>query len=197
MGSSWLDDGHFGGIAGTGQGAFGDQRLADAPGNRRGHLGVAQIQRRRFQRRFGGKHVRRALQRAGFGVFVGLLADAVDFDERLVAFGLGLRLLQCRLGLGEIGLRAVITGLQRRGINFKQHLIALHVRSFLEQPLHQNARGAGPHFGHPHGVDAPRQFGGDGHRFGSHDHDANFGRRHSARPAARPQARLASRARSR
>ena len=75
------------------QRAFGHQRAADAPGDRRGDAGITQVQLRRLHRRARGGHVGLALGLRRLRIDVFLLADGLGIAQRLVARGLrrGLR----------------------------------------------------------------------------------------------------------
>ncbi|MNL25964.1 hypothetical protein D3C87_1474680 [compost metagenome] len=91
-----LDQGQWRGFVLPDQGAFGDQRAADAPGNRRGDGGVAQVQFRPLHRGLVGGDVGRGLAYGRPGVVVVLAADGIAFDQLGVTV-----LLQARLeGIG-------------------------------------------------------------------------------------------------
>ena len=101
----------------------------------------------------------------------------MNFYEDLVTIRLRLRLFQTRLGLGERRLRAVVTRLQRRGINLKQHVARFHVRTFNVIFLQQNARDARAYLRRANRINAAGQFRRHRQRFGRDRHHADFRRR--------------------
>jgi hypothetical protein len=80
-----LDQRQWRGFVLPDQRAFGDQRAADAPGNRRGDGGVAEVQLRALHRGFVGGDIGGGLPHGGAGVVVVLAADGLVVDQLGVA----------------------------------------------------------------------------------------------------------------
>ena len=144
------------GLAVAHQCALGDRRATDQPGNRRRHLGVAQIDTRPLQRCIG-------LQLGCPSLIIGLLTDRTVLDQYRVTLGQstggqpgGLGALQCRL--------------VHRCIYLVQLLTRLDLTAFLEQPLLNDAVDLRAHLRHAEGLGTAGQLGGHDKVFGIHRH---------------------------
>ena len=143
------------------QRAFGHQGAANAPGNRCGHGGIAQVQPGTLDGGLVGGHFGVGLAQGGAGVVVLLAADGVAFDQLAVALFLQARLERIGLGLAQVGLGTVQVGLERRRVNTEQHVALLDVVAFVEHPLHDHPGDPGAYFGDTRCGDAPAQFAGN------------------------------------
>ncbi|MNP23859.1 hypothetical protein D3C76_1165840 [compost metagenome] len=157
-----MDGGHGQGLAVVHQGAFGDRRAANAAGNGRQHLGVAQVDLRLLQRGLG-------LQAGGLGLIVGLLAHRLVADQVLVAFRQG-------LGRGQAGLSALVGGGVDSRVDLVELLPGLDFAAFGEQALLDDAVHLRAHFGDAVGAGAAGQLGGEGETLGLEGDDADLGR---------------------
>ncbi len=157
-----LHGGHRVGLAVGHQGAFGHRGTADAAGDRRQHLGVAQVDPRLLHRRLG-------LQVGGIGVGVLLLAHGLVGDQQLVALGL-------LLGRSQVGLGALVVGLVGGGVDLVELLPGLDVAAFLEQALEDDAVHLGTHLGDAERIGPARQLGIQGHRLRFQGHDPDLRR---------------------
>ncbi len=155
--------------------AFGDQRAADASGNRRGDSGVAKVQPGAFDRRLAGGHVGGGLPGVGPGIVVVLAADGLVVDQLGVALLLQFRLERVGLGLAQYRLGAIEIRLERCRIDPEQHLALFHVAALAKGPLQHHAGDAGTHLGHARRGNAPGQFAADRQRSGFDGFDANAG----------------------
>ncbi|MNP13620.1 hypothetical protein D3C76_1059080 [compost metagenome] len=157
------------------QRAFGDQRAADAPGNRRRHRGITQVQFRSLHGGFAGGDVGSGLPRGGPGVVVVLAADGVAFDQLGVTLFLQPGLERIGLGLAQRGVGAVQVGLERRRVDAEQHIALFHVAAFAKGPLQHHAGHAGTDFGNARRGNPPAQFAADRQRAGFDGFDAHGG----------------------
>lgn len=156
-----LDQGQRRGFVLPDQRAFGDQRAADAPGNRRGDGGVTQVQFRPLHRGLVGGDVGGCLAYRRPGVVVVLAADGIAFDQLGIALLLQARLEGIGLGLAQRGLGAVQVSLERCRVDAKQHVALFHVAAFTEGPLQHHAGHPGADFGDARRGNAPAQFAAD------------------------------------
>ena len=141
MGSS-CRSGHLCGRGALDQRALGDQRLADASSDGRGHVGVAEVDRGVVLRGLGGGHGGLGLAVRRHGVVVFLLADRIGLDQRRVAIGQHLGAEQIGLRLLELGGGPIVGRLVRRRIDLEEQLLLLDVAALLESDLLDDA-------GHP------------------------------------------------
>ena len=102
--------------------ADGDLELADPPGDRRAYFGIAEIEFRRLQRRFGRLQI-------GFGLTVGVdatvkiaLRDRARIRQLLAALEIALGEDQARLGRGHLALGARHIGRIQRRIDQDQQV---------------------------------------------------------------------------
>ena len=142
MGSSCCTGGHLCGRGALDQRALGDQRLADASSDGRGHVGVAEVDRGVVLRGLGGGHGGLGLAVRRHGVVVFLLADRIGLDQRRVAIGQHLGAEQIGLRLLELGGGLIVGRLVRRRIDLEEQLLLLDVAALLESDLLDDA-------GHP------------------------------------------------
>ena len=158
-----LDHRHGSALAIAHQRALADRRAADAPGDRRQHLGVAQVDGGRLQRGLGFHLLGPC--------FVELLAaDRLFIHQQLIA--LGQRLAGLQGGLGAF---------QGRGIECRVDLVQLLTGFYFpalgEQALENDAVDLWPHFGDAIGTGTPWQLGGEGKCLGLQGDHADLGRR--------------------
>ena len=139
-----LDGGQVRRLAFAHQRSFGDERAADAPGNRRRHPGVFQIERGLGKPRFG-------LFPGGLGRVEFLLADGVDLHQRAVA-------LHQELGRGNVGFGGFIGALVGTRLDAVEQLPFLHVAAFFEKALFQDAFDAGAHLSRAVGFEPAGEF---------------------------------------
>ena len=171
-----LDHGQLRCFGLTHQRAFGHQRLAYAPGNRRRHARVVKVDAGGFHRCLARGQIGLGLLAAGHHADVLLLAHGVGLHQRLVACGLGAGLGEVGLGLGQAGLRALKAGPIQRRVNLEQRLACLDLAAFAKQPLQHHAIDAGTHLRHTRRAHPARQFGLQSHGLQSHGDHPHFGR---------------------
>ncbi|MNL16898.1 hypothetical protein D3C87_1379620 [compost metagenome] len=159
------------------QRAFGDQRTTDAPGNRRGDGGVAEVQFCPVDSGFVGGDIGGGVPNGDPGVVVVLAADGIAFDQLGVSLFQQLGLKRIGLGLAQRGFGAVQVSLERRRVDAEQHIALFHVTAFTEGALQDHARHAGTHFGHARCGNPPAQFAADGQWPRFDGLDANRGQR--------------------
>ncbi|MCY1538448.1 hypothetical protein D9M68_739870 [compost metagenome] len=147
-----LDHRHGAALATTDQRALGYRRTADAPGDRRQHLGVTQVDLRALHNGFG-------LQALGLRLVELLTADGLLVDQQLVAIGQGLARLQR-------GLRAFQGRLVGRGVDLIKLLAGFDFAALGEQALENDAVDLRAHFGNAVRAGASRQLGGQGKGLG-------------------------------
>ena len=170
-----LHRGHLRGGRGFDQGAFRDQRLADAARDGRSDVGVAQVDGRVVLRGLGGRHGGVGLAERRHGVVVFLLADGVGLDQRRIAVSQQLGAEEIRLRLLELRRRLIVGGLIGRRIDLEQQLVFLDVAALLEGDLLDDAGHARTDLRIAHGIHAARQFGNDGSTLRLHGNDADLG----------------------
>ena len=157
---------------------FGDQGAADAPGNRRRHTRVFQIDVGARQRRLG-------LQQLHLGLVELLLTHRLALQQRGVAIDGPLHDLHIDLGRDGRGLVVAV-------IDLEQRLSLLDFAAFGKQAFFQDALHACAHLGRAHRLQAAGQILGERGLSGRGHHDIHHGRRHAGTGAAR---RCASRTR--
>ncbi|MNQ59629.1 hypothetical protein D3C85_738840 [compost metagenome] len=157
-----LNEGQWGGLVMAYQRALGDQRPADAPGDRCGNGGVTQVQACPLQGRLGRGHLGFGLLRGGAGVVMVLAADRVDADQLAVALILQAGLEVIGLGLGQAGPGAVVIGLERRRVDAEQDIALFHVAAFAKHLLQHHAGHPCADFGNARGENATIELGADG-----------------------------------
>ena len=179
-----LDQRHLGRLALPDQRAFGDERAADAAGDRRAHGGVIDVELRGLHGGLGGGDIGLRLLHCRLCGDPFGLADGLGGDQRLVARQRGLGLREVGFGLGLGGGGAVERGAVRRGVQLVERLAGLDLGAFGEQALLDDAGDAGPHLRGAPGFEAARQLGADRDRLRLRGDHADGGRRRLAGPGS-------------
>jgi hypothetical protein len=176
-----VDRGEQGGLAVADQRALGDLLLAGAAGDRRGDVGIAEVDA-------CGLHAcLRRLHRGGAGALGG--QGVVQVGLRHVT--LGRQFAHARSGdlvvgvggpgLGQRGLGCVQRGLQRGRVDLEQQLALLDVGAFVIGALEQHAGHAGAHVGAAVGREPADQVAGQRRALGLRLDHADFRRWHLLR----------------
>ena len=142
-----LDGRELGGFALAHQGPLGDQRPAGAPGDGRGHRGVAEVEPRGFN--VGLSLLDGGGGAAGIGQGrVQILGRQQLFGvEAAIAFGSGRGVGRVGLGSGQRRLPGMERRHQRRRIDLEQHLSLFHVGAFGVGAFEHDARHPRPYLG--------------------------------------------------
>jgi len=130
------------------QGPLGDAGLADTPGHRGQHPGIAQVDVGLLQGRPIGLH--RGHRRFGRRrrVIVFLLPHRLHGQQLLITLRFEAQGGEIGFGLGQIGLGAIVGRPVGGRIDLVQGLAFPHVRPFGELALEDNAPHLGPDFRH-------------------------------------------------
>ena len=164
------------GLAGRHQRADGEQRPADAAGDRRRHGGEVEVEPCRIERGAVLGDSGGGLARAGDGVGIVLLRHRLDLGKRLVALGLGAARLGTRLRARQVGGGLAGLGAIAARVDLIERLSLRHQRAFGEQPAKDDAAYLGPHVRVFIGGGPPGQFGNQ-RRVARLEHDeAHLGR---------------------
>ncbi len=156
-----LDGRQFLGLAVADQRAFGHCGAADAPGDRRQHLGVAQVDARPLQFRLG-------LQAGRARLVIGLLAHRLVLDQFGVAVGQ-------RLAGRQAGLGTLQGCLVHRRIDLVELLPGLDLATLGEQAPLDDAIDLRTNLGDAVGAGTAWQIGGYRKRLCLQGHDAHGG----------------------
>ena len=165
-----------GGLARGRQRAGRHRRAADPAGDRRAHMGVVEVDRRRFHRCLVRLHGGAGLLVGGLGVVVVLAADRVLLHQVGVACSLQPGGDQVGLGVRQGALRLVQRRLIGGRVDLVEHLAGANVGALDEKPRLDDAVHLRPHVGRQGRRGAARQLGGAGHRLRLHRHHADVGR---------------------
>ena len=169
-----LDIGHRRRTVRTDQRAFGNIRLADKAGNRRGDAGIVHIDLCRLDGRPGCFHTSFGRTFSGNGGIIFLLADGIGFYQRAVARQVGIGFGQRRFGRSQLGARAFQRGDISRVFQLIQRLAFAHIAALFKQAAFDDTAYLRAHVGGTHGLQTAGQFDAQGHilrLYGNHfDH---------------------------
>ena len=169
-----LDIGHRRRTVRTDQRAFGNIRLTDKAGNRRGDAGIVHIDLCRLDGRPGCFHTGFGRTFSGNGGIIFLLADGIGFYQRAVARQVGIGLGQRCFGRSQLGARAFQRGDISRVFQLIQRLAFAHIAALFKQAAFDDTAYLRAHVGGTHGLQTAGQFDAQGHilrLYGNHfDH---------------------------
>ena len=113
-------------------------------------------------------------EQADLRIFVVLLADGVNFYQRRITRGRGLRRLERGAGLACCRLRLGQRGLVRRRVDLVQGLPGLDLSALDKQPLLDNSAHLRANVSQHKGLGTPGQFGGQRLALRLHRHHLDF-----------------------
>jgi hypothetical protein len=151
-------------------------RQANTPGDRRNHVGVAQVDLGGIDGGSARRDVSRSLSLACHRVVVVLLADRVGRNQHLVARDQCVLRGDVRLRLRYRCFRGIQRGDIRRRVDLVQPLTGLDVRAFDEFTPQHDAVDPCAHLRDEERTRTAGQFGRDGNGGGLDGDDADFGR---------------------